>query len=56
MSDEYTDPSGNTAQFQAFANRVEEPAPAKGTPVGLLVGIGAAVIVVVAVLAYLVLS
>jgi hypothetical protein len=55
MSEEYTDPSGNTAQFQAFAQRPEEPAPAKRTPVALLVGVAAA-IVVLAVIAYLALS
>jgi hypothetical protein len=57
MSDEYSDPSGNTAQFQAFVHRVEEePAPAKRTPVGLLIGVAAVIIVVAAVAAYLVLS
>ena len=55
MSDEYTDPSGNTAQFQAFVQRPEEPAPAKRAPVALLVGVAAAV-VVLAVVIYLVLS
>jgi hypothetical protein len=56
MSDEYTDPSANTAQFQAFVHRVEEPAPAKGAPVGLIIGIVAVVVVVAAVVAYLALS
>ena len=56
MSDKYTDPSANTAQFQAFASRAEEPAPAKRAPVGLIVGIVAAVVVVAAVVAYFALS
>jgi|GraSoiStandDraft_5_1057265.scaffolds.fasta_scaffold354986_3 hypothetical protein len=56
MSDEYQDPSANTAQFQAYASRpVEEPAK-KSTPIGLLVGIVAAVVVVAAVVAYLLMS
>jgi hypothetical protein len=54
MTDEYNDPSANTAQFQAFASRAEEPAPAKGRPAGLIVGVVVAVIVVAAVVAYLV--
>lgn len=56
MSDEYTDPSGNTAQFRAFVHRAEEPAPAKGTPVAMLVGVAAVVVVLAVVTAYLVLS
>jgi len=56
MSDKYTDPSGNTAQFQAFVSRPDEPVAAKRTPVGLIVGIAALALVVVAVVAYLVLS
>jgi hypothetical protein len=55
MSEEYQDPSANTAQFQAFASRPAEE-PAKRTPVGLLVGIVAAAVVVVVVVAYLVVS
>jgi hypothetical protein len=52
---EYQDPSGNTAQFQAFANQ-PEPAPAKRFPVPALIGVVVAVIVVVAVTAYLAFS
>jgi hypothetical protein len=56
MTDEYSDPSGNTAQFQAFASRPPEPEPAKRTPVGLIVGIAAAVVVLAVVVGYLLLS
>jgi len=55
MSDEYTDPSGNTAQFQAFVSRPEEPAPAKRAPVGLIVGVAVA-IVAIAVVTFLIVS
>ena len=56
MSDEYTDPSANTAQFKAFVSRPDEPVVAKRTPVGLIVGIAALALVVVAVVAFLALS
>ena len=56
MSDEYTDPSANTAQFQAFASRAEPAPPAKRTPVGLIVGIAALALVIVVVVAYLALT
>ncbi|GGK17520.1 hypothetical protein GCM10010124_07560 [Pilimelia terevasa] len=49
MPDTYNDPSGNTAQFQAFVTS-PPPAPAKRTPVGLIVG---GVVLGVAVLAAL---
>jgi hypothetical protein len=52
MTEEYTDPSGNTGQFRAFANRPDEPAPARRASTGVIIGI-AAVVVVVVVLAYL---
>jgi hypothetical protein len=55
MTDEYTDPSGNTAQFQAFANR-EEPVPAKSTPAGMIIAVVAVVIVFAAIAAYLVMG
>jgi hypothetical protein len=55
MSDEYTDPSGNTAQFQAFASR-EEPAPAKNTPAGMIIAVIAVVIAFAAIAAYLVMG
>ena len=45
------DPSGNTAQFQAFVQR-DEPAPAKRSPLPLVIGIVVAV-VVVAVVAFI---
>jgi hypothetical protein len=57
MTDEYTDPSGNTAQFQAFAQRAEQPvAPAKRAPVAALVGVAAAIIMIAAVVVYLLMS
>jgi hypothetical protein len=55
MTDEYTDPSGNTAQFQAFANRAE-PAPARSTPAGLIIAVAAVVIVFAAIAVYLVIG
>ncbi len=56
MSDEYVDPSGNTAQFKAFADR-EEPAPAKAArPVGVIIGGVAAAIVLLAIVVYLTMS
>jgi hypothetical protein len=39
------DPSGNTSQFQAFAQR-DEPAPAKRSPLLLVIAIAGAAIVV----------
>ncbi|MGR6321886.1 hypothetical protein Q2K19_16250 [Micromonospora soli] len=56
MSDNYTDPSGNTAQFRAFVDS-PEPAAAAQTPsrLPLIAGIGVAV-VVVALIAWLVLG
>jgi hypothetical protein len=55
MSEEYTDPSGNTAQFQAFVHR-QEPAPATTRPVGVIIGGVAAVIVLLAIAVYLLMS
>jgi hypothetical protein len=51
---EQTDPSGNTAQFQAFA-RDSEPAPAKRSSAPTIIGI-VVVVVVLAVVAWLALS
>jgi hypothetical protein len=56
MTEEYTDPSGNTAQFQAFAHRPEEPAPTKRAPVWAIVSVAVVVIVVAAVVAYFAMS
>jgi hypothetical protein len=53
MSDQYSDPSGNTAQFQAFAQRAE-PEPVRRSPLPWVLGIAAAVIVIVAVIAFMV--
>ena len=50
---EYNDPSANTAQFQAFANRPEEPAPVKSRPIGLIAGIAALALLAIVVVAYL---
>jgi hypothetical protein len=52
MTDEYNDPSANTAQFQAFVHRPEEAAPVKARPIGLIIGGVVAVVVVIAVVAY----
>ncbi|WP_189171228.1 hypothetical protein [Pilimelia anulata] len=46
MPDMYNDPSGNTAQFRAFA-ATPAPAPEKKSPVGLFVGVGVAAVVVI---------
>jgi hypothetical protein len=55
MSEEYMDPSGNTAQFQAFADR-PEPAPAPTRPVGVIIGGVAAVIVLLSIAVYLLMN
>jgi hypothetical protein len=52
MTEEYTDPSANTAQFQAFAKRTE-PEPERRSPLPWVLGIVAAVIVLGAVIAFL---
>jgi hypothetical protein len=46
------DPSGNTAQFQAFAQR-SEAEPAKRSVLPLVLGIGAVIVVVAAVIAFI---
>ncbi len=51
MADENVDPSGNTAQFQAFVQRTEVAPDKAGTSRMLVIGIVAAVVVVVAVVA-----
>jgi hypothetical protein len=54
MSNEQIDPSANTGQFKAFAQApVEEAAGSRGR---LVIGVVAAAVVVVAVVAYLALS
>ena len=52
MTEQYSDPSGNTAQFQAFVKRVE-PEPERRSPLPWILGVVAAVIVLGAVIAYL---
>ena len=50
---QYQDPSANTAQFQAFAQRTEaEPEPRSQVP--LIVGVVAAVVVLGAIVAFLI--
>jgi hypothetical protein len=55
MSDRHSDPSGNTAQFQAFVQR-SEPEPARRSPVPLILGLVVAVIVAAAVIAFFAMS
>jgi len=51
MPDNTVDPSGNTEAFRAFTqNAPEEPTPASRTP--LIIGVAAAAIVVVALIAW----
>ncbi len=52
MSEDYSDPSANTAQFQAFAQRTE-PEPERRSPLPWILGIVAAVVVLGAVLAFI---
>ncbi len=54
MSDQHVDPSGNTAQFRAFVQR-PEPAPAKRSPLPIVAGVVAA-LVVIAVIVWLIAS
>ncbi|MEV5819975.1 hypothetical protein ACFYMB_13295 [Micromonospora haikouensis] len=57
MSDKYMDPSGNTEQFRAFAHAPEGAAPAApASRVPLVAGIAVAVVLLVAVVAWLALS
>jgi hypothetical protein len=55
MADQYLDPSGNTEQFQAFAQN-PEPAPAKKSNRSMLIGGAVVAVVVVALLVWLALS
>ncbi|MFC0031362.1 hypothetical protein ACFFMM_17745 [Micromonospora chaiyaphumensis] len=58
MAENYTDPSGNTAQFRAFVDSPDSAATAAETPsrLPLFVGIGVAAVVVVALIAWLALG
>ncbi|MFE9954278.1 hypothetical protein [Micromonospora sp. NPDC005299] len=58
MAENYTDPSGNTAQFRAFVDSPESAATATETPnrLPLFAGIGVAAVVVVALIAWLALG
>ena len=55
MSELNSDPSANTAQFQAFAQRAE-PQPERRSPLPWVLGIAAAVVVIGAVVTFLALS
>lgn len=57
MAENYTDPSGNTAQFRAFVD-TPEAAPAASAPsrLPLIVGGVAAAVVVIALVAWLALG
>ncbi|MFI7070410.1 hypothetical protein [Micromonospora sediminicola] len=57
MAENYTDPSGNTAQFRAFVD-APEPATAAAAPsrVPLIAGLAVAAVVVVALVAWLALN
>ncbi|MET7967787.1 MULTISPECIES: hypothetical protein [unclassified Micromonospora] len=58
MAENYTDPSGNTAQFRAFVDSPESASTAAGTPsrLPLFAGIGVAAVVVVALIVWLALG
>ena len=51
----YQDPSANTAQFQAFAQRTE-PEPERRSRLPMIVGVVAAVVVLGAILAFLIIG
>ena len=53
MAEQIQDPSANTAQFQAFVQRTE-PEPERRSPVPMIVGVVAAVVVLGAILAFLI--
>jgi hypothetical protein len=55
MTEQYSDPSGNTAQFQAFAQRTE-PEPQRRSPLPWILGVAAAVIVLAVVIGFLAMS
>jgi hypothetical protein len=46
MAENYTDPSGNTAQFRAFVDAPDAAAPKSPSRLPLIVGIAVAVVVV----------
>lgn len=56
MSENYSDPSGNTEAFRAFANSPEPAAPAAANRTPLLVGAAAVVVVLVVLVAWLALG
>ncbi|WP_197087951.1 hypothetical protein [Micromonospora sp. HK10] len=57
MAENYTDPSGNTAQFRAFVDSPEAtPGAAAPSRLPLVAGIVAAAVVVVALVAWLALG
>ncbi|MGS2613595.1 hypothetical protein ACVCAH_03545 [Micromonospora sp. LZ34] len=56
MPENYTDPSGNTEAFRAFANTPEAEAPAAPSRTPLLVGAAVVVVVLVALVAWLALG
>lgn len=51
MPNEYADPSGNTQAFRAFAQTTEPPAPAPSR-LPLLIGLGVAAVLAIAVLVW----
>ncbi|SCG73435.1 hypothetical protein [Micromonospora humi] len=55
MTENYTDPSGNTAQFRAFVDAPDSAAAPSPAPsrLPLIAGLGVAVVVVVALVAWL---
>ncbi|MFG2058312.1 hypothetical protein ACGFI9_30250 [Micromonospora sp. NPDC048930] len=55
MAENYTDPSGNTAQFRAFVDAPDAAAAPAPSRLPLIAGIGA-VVVLVALVAWLVLG
>ena len=57
MAENYTDPSGNTAQFRAFVDS-PEPAASASAPsrLPLIAGVAVAAVVVVALLAWIALG
>ncbi|MCA2225399.1 MULTISPECIES: hypothetical protein [Nonomuraea] len=54
MSDQHIDPAGNTQQFRAFAQRSEQEAPSKKSPLLPIVAV-IAVVVIIGVAAFLLL-
>jgi uncharacterized membrane protein YidH (DUF202 family) len=56
MSEQQSDPSGDTEQFRAFARRGEsEPTPS-GPNLGLIFGIGLVVVIIIAAVAFMALG